>query len=177
MAVSRTKAWAILALAVTLAGCSSSKTPELMNLRSSTPGPDEFGILPPKPLEMPQDIAALPEPTPGGTNLTDQNPRADAILALGGTPRALNGAVPAADAALISHVARYRVLADIRAILATEDLEWRKRNKGRPLEQLFNVNVYFDAYEVMTLDQQLELEKWRQAGVRTPSAPPRLRGE
>lgn len=177
MAVSRTKVWAILALAATLAACSSSDTPELMNLRSSTAGPDEFGILPPKPLEMPEDIAGLPEPTPGGTNLTDQNPRADAIIALGGTPRASNGAVPAADAALINHVSRYRVLADIRAILAAEDLEWRQRNNGRIMERLFNVNVYFDAYEAMTLDQFLELEKWRQAGVRTPSAPPRRSGE
>jgi hypothetical protein len=76
----------MLALVLALAGCSKDGTPELMNLRSSTSGPDEFGILPPKPLAMPEDVAVLPEPTPGGTNLTDQNPRADAIVALGGTP-------------------------------------------------------------------------------------------
>ena len=36
---------------------------------------------------------------------------------------------------------------------------------------------HFDAYRKMALDQQAELEKWRQAGVGTPSAPPRLAGE
>lgn len=177
-----TAKWAIrgaaLATAIVLAGCSASDAPpQLMNLRSATAGPDEFGILPPKSLEMPEDIAALPEPTPGGANLTDQNPRADAIVALGGTPRATDGGVPASDAALINRAARYGVLADIRALLAAEDLDWRRRNKGRPLEQLFNVNVYFDAYRRMMLDQQAELEKWRLAGVATPSAPPRLDGE
>ena len=33
----------------------------------------------------PEDLAALPEPTPGGVNLTDHNPQADAVAALGGT--------------------------------------------------------------------------------------------
>jgi hypothetical protein len=69
------------------------------------------------------------------------------------------------------------VAGDIRAIMAAEDLDWRQRNNGRVLERLFNVNVYFDAYRKMALDQQAELEKWRQAGVGTPSAPPRLAGE
>ena len=167
----------MLALVLALAGCSKDGTPELMNLRSSTSGPDEFGILPPKPLAMPEDVAVLPEPTPGGTNLTDQHPRADAIVALGGTPGTLDGALPASDAALINHAARYGVAGDIRAIMAAEDLDWRRRNNGRVLERLFNVNVYFDAYRKMALDQQAELEKWRQAGVGTPSAPPRLAGE
>ncbi len=177
MAVSGGLRVAMVALVTALAGCSSGGTPELMNLRSATAGPDEFGILPPKALEMPTDLATLPQPTPGGANLTDQNPRADAILALGGKPRTLDGAVPASDQALIAYAARYGVLAAVRDILASEDLDWRQRNKGRPLERLFNVNVYFDAYRSMALDQQSELEKWRQAGVGTPSAPPRLGGE
>ena len=169
--------WAVVALVAALAGCASDGPPELMNLRSSTSGPDEFGIQPPKALEMPEDIASLPEPTPGGSNLTDQNPRADAILALGGRPGADDGAVPASDQGLIAHVRRFGILAAVREVLAAEDLEWRQTNKGRPLEQLFNVNVYFDAYRKMALDQQAELERWRQAGVATPSAPPRLGGE
>ncbi len=169
--------WAMVALVAALAGCSSDGTPELMNLRSSTAGPDEFGILPPKALELPDDLAALPVPTPGGSNLTDQNPRADAIVALGGNLRSFDGAVPAADQALINYAGRYGVLASVRDVMAAEDLEFRRRNKGKPLEQLFKVNVYFSAYRNMALDQQSELEKWRQAGVATPSAPPRLAGE
>jgi hypothetical protein len=168
---------AALSAVAALAGCSSSETPELMNLRSSTAGPDEFGILPPKALEMPTDIANLPAPTPGGGNLTDQNPRGDAILALGGRINAPDGAVPAADQGLLRYVARFGVLGGVREVTAAEDLDWRKRNKGRPLEQLFNVNVYFDAYRVMALDQQSELERWRLRGVGTPSAPPRRIGE
>ena len=175
MAGARTMAWAVLALVLT--GCAAPEEPELMNLRSTTSGPDEFGILPPKPLEMPKDVSVLPEPTPGGTNLTDPTPRADAIAALGGKARVLDGAVPSADAALVRYASRYKVLAEIRAVLAAEDLAWRQSNRGRVLERLFNVNVYFDAYEDMSLDQHLELAKWRQAGVRTPSAPPRRAGE
>ena len=53
-----------------------------------------------------------------------------------------------------------------------EDLAFRKRNKGRPVERLFGVNVYFDAYERMSLDQHAELERMRQLGIATPAAPP-----
>ena len=57
----------------------------LMNLVSDD-GPEEFAILPTKPLELPPDLAALPDPTPGGSNITDQTPDADAVAALGGNP-------------------------------------------------------------------------------------------
>lgn len=161
-------------LAVTLAGCAKSdKTPHLMNLRSATNGPDEFGILPPKALEMPTDLAALPEPTPGGANLTDPKPKDDAILALGGRP----GSGAGADAGLVAHVSRYGVASGIRETLAAEDLEWRRDNNGRLLERLLNVNVYYKAYRKQSLDQQAELWKWRQRGVKTPSAPPAKDGE
>ena len=59
---------AITASALLLvAGCArGDKEPQLMNIRSTTNGPDEFGILPPKALQMPENLAALPVPTPGG---------------------------------------------------------------------------------------------------------------
>lgn len=60
----------------------------------------------------------------------------------------------------------------IRGTLAAEDLEFRRKNDGRLLERVFNVNVYFDAYEPMSLDQHAELERWRAQGLLTPSAPP-----
>jgi hypothetical protein len=41
-----------------------------MNLRSPHDGPDEFAILPTKPLEMP-GFQVLPEPQPGARNLVD----------------------------------------------------------------------------------------------------------
>ena len=74
-----------------LSACGPGKTPQLMNVRSATNGPDEFSILPPLALELPEDLAALPEPTPGGENLTDPRPFDDAIVALGGKPSAVAG--------------------------------------------------------------------------------------
>lgn len=164
-----------LAAAAMLAACGSDANPILMNLRPQGNGPDEFAILPPRALQLPADLAALPAPTPGGTNLTDPNPRADAIIALGGTPQAAG--IPAGDAGLVSYAARGGVAGDIRTVLAAEDLEFRRDNNGRILERLFDVNVYFKAYRAQALNQQSELAFWRQRGVRTPSAPPPIAGE
>ena len=72
----------------------------LRNLANPAAGPDEFSVLPGKPLEMPQQTV-LPTPTPGGSNLTDQNPLADGVAALGGRPGALSPqGVAASDAAI-----------------------------------------------------------------------------
>lgn len=164
---------ALLAFAcvAALAGCNRNREPELMNIR--TQGPDEFSILPTKPLEMPEDIAALPEPTPGGTNITDPNPDADAVAALGGNPEALSRTgIGRGDGGLVTYAARFGMAQDIRGVLAAEDLDWRRRNDGRLLERLFDVNVYFKAYRKMSLDQHAELERWRRAGVKTVGAPP-----
>lgn len=164
---------AVLIAAAALAGCASDREPELLNMRSNTTTPDEFGILPTKPLEQPESYAELPVPTPGGVNRVDPSPRGDAVAALGGNPAALNrSGVPAGDAALFSYATRYGVTPGIRSELASADLEYRRRNDGRLLERLFDVNVYFRAYEPLSLDQHAELERWRAAGARTPSAPP-----
>ena len=164
------------AVVLALSACGrSDKVPQLMNIRSDGT-PDEFAILPPKALEMPEDLTALPEPTPGGVNLTDHDPQADAIVALGGKLRPAGG-VPAADGALVASAGRFGVTGGIRDTLATEDLDWRRDNNGRLLERLLNVNVYYSAYADMSLDQQAELWRWRKAGARTPSAPPPQDGE
>jgi hypothetical protein len=163
----------VVLAALALAGC-GDRQPELLNLRAATDGPDEFLIMPTKPLEAPPDFAALPPPTPGGRNLVDHVPDEEAVAALGGNPEALRprGGVPAGDGALVAQASRYGIAGGIRAQLAAEDLEFRRRNDGRLLERLFNVNVYFQAYERMSLDQHAELERLRRMGVRTPSAPP-----
>jgi hypothetical protein len=149
------------------------RQPDLLNIRASQTTPDEFGILPTKPLEVPESYAALPEPTPGGRNRVDPTPHADAVAALGGNPAALNSTgIPASDGALYNHVTRSGVTPAIRQTLAAEDLEYRRKNDGRLLERWFNVNVYYKAYRPMSLDQHVELERWRLAGARTPSAPP-----
>ena len=157
-----------------VAGCAGSRgEPGLMNLGSSR-SPDEFSILPTQPLQAPPDFSSLPEPSPGGRNLVDPDPRADAVAALGGRVMAERAAgVPASDAALVSHAARHGVQEGIRETLSAEDRQFRQRNRGRALERLFNVNTYQRAYESQALDRHAELERWRRAGARTPAAPPR----
>ena len=172
------KAWIVLTLAgVTLTACGGgNRVPHLMNLHSTTDGPDEFAILPPKALALPADMTALPDPTPGGGNLTDPHPMNDAIVALGGkVPKA--GGIPAGDAGLVNYADRQGVDPAIRSKLAADDLALRKRHPGKFLERVFGLTTYFDAYRDMWLDEYAELAKWRAAGVPTPSAPPKDSGK
>lgn len=162
-----------LAVVLALSGCGAepdSDRTNLMRLRSKD-GPDEFAILPPKALELPTNLGELPQPTPGGGNRTDQRPLDDAIVALGGKPGAAGG-IPAADSALYAHASRLGLQQNIRGQLASEDLQWRRDNKGRILERVFAVNSYYRAYRDQSLDQTKELEYWRKRGLLTPSAPP-----
>ena len=173
MAALRSPARLILAAGtvLVLASCAGSGEPNLLNINQPrAEGPDEFAVLPSKPLETPPDLAALPAPTPGGRNLSDPTPQTDAVLALGGNPAALTRR--ASDGALIAHAGRFGVDQNIRAELAAADLEYRRNNDGRLLERLFNVNVYFRAYEPLSLDQYAELERLRRAGMRTSAVPP-----
>lgn len=155
-----------------MAGCSRNSEPKLLNVASSTDGPDEFAIIPNKPLEAPESFTDLPAPTPGGANRVDATPADDAIAALGGKPEVVSRGISRGDAGLVNHASRYGRDAAIRQQLAASDLEFRRRNNGRILERAFNVNVYFRAYRRMSLDQYAELERFRRAGVRTPAAPP-----
>lgn len=158
-----------MAAALALSAC-GERDPQLYNLRSDSGGPDEFAILPTKPLEMPEDMAALPDPTPGGINRADATPEADAYAALGGNAEVLTRG--ATDGGLIAYASRYGVDGNIRDDLAAADLEYRRENDGRLLERLFDVSVYFKAYRPFELDQHRELERFRAAGIRTPAAPP-----
>lgn len=173
MRVRRIAVSIVLAAGLGAAGCSRNAEPQLMNIRSTTGTPDEFAILPNKPLVIPEDLASLPTPTPGAANRVDPTPEADAVAALGGNPARLAfTGIPAADGALVAQATRFGVANGIRAQLAAEDLEYRRKNNGRLLERMFNVNVYFKAYKPMSLDQHAELARWRRIGVRNVSAPP-----
>lgn len=156
---------------IALSACDDGSDPKLMNIRSDTP--DEFSVLPTGPLQEPENYTDLPEPTPGGTNLVDPTPEADAVAALGGNPDLVNSTqIRASEQGLVSYASRYGVPSDIRDTLAAEDLDWRRNHNGRLLERLFSVSVYFKAYAQMALDQQKELARLRRLGVKTPSAPP-----
>ncbi len=158
----------VAAIAVlTLAACGSDRG--LRDYSRSSGGPDEFTVLPNRPLDIPTNMAALPQPTPGAANLADPNPVGDAIALLGGTGAA-RGGIPATDAALINSATRYGVAGDIRATLAAEDSAFRKRRE----RGLFNggADRYFRAYANMALDAYAELIRFKALGVQVPSAPP-----
>ncbi|MCF3974201.1 DUF3035 domain-containing protein [Paracoccus salsus] len=162
-----------LVIGVAVAGLSAcGGDPRLMNIESGQNSPDEFAILPTKPLSMPPDLAVLPTPTPGGSNITDPTPRADAVAALGGNPaRLADQGIAASDQALVAHASRRGADPDIRATLAAADLRWRSRNARRPLEALFGTSVYLRAYRQMTLDPAAEQLRWQRAGARTSTSP------
>ena len=161
----------ILGMLMLVAGCSSD--PQLMNLDAGSSSPDEFAILPTRALELPPDLNVLPTPTPGAGNITDPAPMGDAVAALGGNPGQLAAqGVGAADAALIAHATRVGADPGIRGQLAQEDVRLRSRNSRRLFETLTRKSVYIRAYRPMVLDSNAELERWRRAGARTPTAPP-----
>lgn len=171
MRIARYAMAAILVAVTGLAGCSNKG---LRDLSDDGPGPDEFMILPVKPLSVPDSFAVLPTPTPGGGNLVDPNPTADAVVALGGRASALdpNAGIPGADAALVTASSRYGVPADTRASLAQSDAEFRKRQARLSSFRLFRVDRYNQAYRREALDPFAEEKRFRRAGFDTPSAPP-----
>jgi len=164
---------AILAglMAVSLAACSAGER-SLHNMRTSG-GPDEFSVAPVGNLEMPDEFN-LPQPTPGGVNRTDKDPKSAAIVALGGRASAqFAGGIPAADSALVARASRNGVSPDIRSVLAAEDAQFRKNRKRFSLfGGAFSNNRYFRAYARQALDAYAELQRFRNLGVATPTAPP-----
>lgn len=170
---SRILAGAVLAC-LTLSACAHrDKVPQLMHFKNKSRTPNEFTVLPTKPLTLPPDMKALPDPTPGGANITDPTPEADAVAALGGNPDALKVGKPSAgNAGLMNYAARFGSEAGIRDKLAAEDLDWRRKHDGRLLERMFSVNVYTKAYKKMSLDEYAEWLFWQKRGVKTVGAPP-----
>ncbi|MCY4287177.1 MAG: DUF3035 domain-containing protein [Aestuariivita sp.] len=160
----------MLLAALVLTACSNQG---LRDLRHNSEGPDEFMIVPTQPLTPPADFTELPAPTLGQANLTDPNPKSDAILALGGKPTAeLGRSITARDRNLVRHVRRNGVPENIRATLMLEDERFRKRRGRFTSFQLFRTNRYQQVYRPLTLDPFREQRRFRRAGIATPSAPP-----
>ena len=167
--------FAILACAV-LAACSgnrSSTETSLRDFRTNRAEPEEFAIVPNKPLQTPESYAELPAPTPGGANRTDQTPLADAVAVLGGNPARLDpgAGVPSGDAALVSRASRFGRDPGVRQELAAEDLAFRQR-RSRFTWSLVPEDEYNRAYRRQALDPYAWLERYRASGARTPAAPP-----
>lgn len=168
-----TRAGMAVALLLVVGACTSGP-PRTMHIGRGMTSPDEFAILPGKPIQTPPSYNALPAPTPFGGNRADATPTADAVAALGGNPASmqLDGRSP--DGALIQQAGRYGVDPNIRPALAKEDYKFRDRNRGRLMERWFRVPTYYKNYRPEELDQTQTLEYYRRAGVPTPAAPPLL---
>lgn len=155
-----------LALAV-LAACGDTDRP-LRDMSAAGGGPDEFAVVPLKPLEIPSELS-LPAPTPGAENRTDPEPRANAIAALGGSATAqVAGGVPAQDTALVGQVGRYGVDDGIRATLAAEDARVLERKRRTNIFNPLNRDRYFAAYVGQVLDPFAELVRLRDLGIAVP---------
>lgn len=161
----------IFVAALALAGCSGGG---LRELSKASAGPDEFLILPSKPLTPPPDYNNLPTPTPGGANLVDQNPIADAATALGGRPELYaNAGIPTSDGVLVAQASRYGVPPDTRVTLAEEDAQFRKRKAFLAKFRLFKVDRYEQSYQSQTINPFVQAGRFQNAGIRIPTAPPR----
>lgn len=161
----------LLVLALTGACTGANKEPNLRQFKHTGDGPDEFSILPGEPLQPPESYTNLPLPTPDGVNLADKNPKADGIAALS-SPAAQGASSTSADGALVAYASRHGITPDIRQILAKEDRKTRRQH-GRVNVLAIGIDDYTSAYKAQWLDAYAELERWRQAGVKTPAAPPK----
>jgi len=167
----RLKRMFLFGMALTLAACSGNDG--LRHLSKPGDGPDEFRIIPAKPLEQPKDLAALPAPTPGGVNRTDLDPIGDAVAALGGSRSAVHGtAISNSDAALVNYTGRTGRSADIRQTVAAEDAEFRRKRGRFTNIKIGKQDRYNEVYEKHHLGQYSEQGRWRQAGAPTPASPP-----
>ncbi|MDR9393170.1 MAG: DUF3035 domain-containing protein [Roseovarius sp.] len=165
----------ILMLVVAMVGACGSRDREvtLTRIKNTGNGPDEFAILPGKPLQDPESYANLPAPAPGSTNRADQTPKADSIAALGGNPQAASASsARASESALLAHTRRYGAQSGIRQLLAAEDRETRRRHGRVNILNIGPNDDYAKAYKRQWLDARTELERLRRRDVLTPAAPP-----
>lgn len=159
---------ALMLAALALAGCGEGGLAG--GLRAAGVGaetPDEFMVLPTKPLELPSDLTGLPPPRPGQGNRVDYRPREEAVAALTGQE------APPGTGSAGALVARAGpVDPQIRSRLALEDQAYRRDNPGRLLERWFTRNPEELIYRGQTLDQTDAFERARAAGLQVPPAPP-----
>ena len=159
----------ILGVFVTLfliAACSSDDA-RLRDLYDVGTGPEEFAVLPSKPLIIPSNLRELPVPDETVGNLADPTPKRDLIEKLGGSLDE-SKIVPKKDKGLLNYVSRAGVNSNIREELAVEDRKFLRRMVVFTSVKLFRVDRYNQIYRNMTLSAPKELERWRSLGVRTP---------
>lgn len=95
----RLRAAAGLLGALLCAGCAGFNVREELGIVGQ--GPDEFTVVKKKPLEMPTDMSALPEPEPGAPSLVDPTPERDAQIALTGHAQDVAASGSSSEASLL----------------------------------------------------------------------------
>ena len=158
---------ALMLLPLAVGGCAEGGLAGSLRAAGIAGKPDEFMVLPTRPLEMPQDLSALPPPTPGTVNRVDYRPHAEAIAGLTGRP----GTPNASAGPLLARVGTGAP--GIRATLAAEDQVWRETHHGLLLERAFSRDQVALVYREMVLDAPAEFQRLRAIGVQVPAAPPR----
>lgn len=158
-----------LPLAMILGGCSDGGVAGALRSSGVTSTPDEFLVLPTRPLEMPDNLAALPVPTPGQPSRVEYQPEAVAVAGLTGqevSARTASGAALLARAGVASNDPL------IRQRLAEEDAAYRANHRGRLLERVFTPNRETLVYREMILDPGATYEAMRARGISVPAPPP-----
>lgn len=152
-----------------LAGCGEAGLAGV--LRSSGVGarPDEFMVLPTRPLEMPASLSALPPPAPGTANRVDYRPNAEAVTGLTGR----QGPAGTADGSAL--VARTGTGSpQIRTVVAVENAEYRAQNRGKLFQRWTSRDQEALVYRGQTLDAPTSFETMRARGVGVPAPPPSM---
>lgn len=162
----------ILAMAVSACG-GRDRDITLSRIKNTGNGPEEFNIVPGKPLQAPESYSALPAPTPGGTNITDPTPKGDSVAALGGNPAALaDTGIGRADGGLVNYANRFGLVPGIRQTLAREDVEVRRKRGRVNILNIGRNDDYNLAYRRQWLDSKAEAARLRRVGVPVPSYAP-----
>lgn len=162
---------ASLAAALLLAACSGSGEPPVTLQEASLKNgaPDEFLVLPQRPLTVPEDLETLPEPDPNAGSLVEIDPFVEARKAVGGNGGGTSAS--AADNAILAAARTVGRTPNIREELAAETDAKLTRGRG--------ILGFFDRFRIAPRkrtafnDQKLdaigELKKRQAQGVKTPS--------
>lgn len=163
----------ILAIGASLSACNrdGNSGRKLVNLRQSAVAPDEFLVVPQKPLETPADLSSLPTPVPGAESRVTIDFEDNLLRALGGRPQS-GGSVPAADLALVNAArANSGATEGIREVMRAEDQAFREARAAR-IERLAKKRKAVTIYDPMLLDPISEVARLQALGVKTPAVPP-----
>ncbi len=162
----------VLAMIASLSACSrdGSARNALAGLRQSAIAPDEFLVVPQKPLETPSNLSTLPTPAPGQANRVTIDFEQNLLQALGGRG-AGSGRVTSSEAAFIKAArGSVGVTENIRDVLRAEDLAFREAHKGQ-IERLARQREAASVYDVMLLDPLAEVRRLRSLGIKAPTVP------